>query len=83
MRRAGGSIGRAVAAAANLVNPQIVVIGGGVAQAGDVLLDPVREAAARCAVREIARDLRIVAGELGHRAGLLGAAALALCEGAQ
>ena len=41
---AGKAIGRAVAATVNLVNPRLVVIGGDLSQAGDVLLDPIRSA---------------------------------------
>ena len=78
---AGEYLGRAIATAVNLVNPEIVVIGGGVSQAGETLLGPVRRAVARYAVRESMDDLRILAGELGQRGGLLGAAALALREG--
>jgi len=80
MRQAGEFLGIAIAAAVNLVNPGIVVIGGGVSHAGPAFLDPVRETVTRLAVPESACDLRIVAGELGPRGGLLGAAALALEE---
>ena len=80
MVQAGEYLGRGIAGAVNLINPQIVVIGGGVSEAGEVLLKPVREAVRRYAVPESARGLRIVAGELKARGGLLGAAALALQE---
>jgi glucokinase len=78
MTEVGERLGVAVAAAVNLVNPDIVVIGGGVSQAGDILLDPTREAVRRHAVPESVRGLRIVRGELGARDALLGAAALAI-----
>ena len=80
MAQAGEYLGQGIAGAVNLINPQIVVIGGGVSEAGEVLLKPVREAVRRYAVPESARGLRIVAGELKARGGLLGAAALALQE---
>jgi len=81
MSRAGEYLGIAIAGAVNLLNPNIVVIGGGVSGAGDVLFRPVREAVARYAVPESVRDLRIVPGSLGQRGALMGAAALALMEG--
>jgi glucokinase len=83
MAQAGECLGLGIAGAVNLINPQIVVIGGGVAEAGEVLLAPVRESVRQHAVAESVRDLRIVAGELRERGGLLGAAALALTETAQ
>ena len=80
MAQAGEYLGRGVAGVVNLVNPEIVVIGGGVSEAGEVLLEPVREAVRRHAVPESGRRLRIAVGELKARGGLLGAAALALRE---
>jgi glucokinase len=65
----------------NLLNPNIVVIGGGVSGAGEVLFRPVREAVERYAVPESVRGLRIVPGALGRRGAMMGAAALALTEG--
>ena len=83
MQQAGEYLGVGIAAAVNLMNPEMVVIGGGVSEAGDVLLGPVRESVRRQAVPESVRHLRIAAGELRERGGLLGAAALALREGIQ
>ncbi len=77
---AGRHLGTAVAAAANLLNPQMVVIGGGVSQSGEVLFSAIRSAVSEAAVTEIARGLRIAPGALGPRSALLGAAALALSE---
>jgi len=82
MQEAGEYLGQAIAGAVNLLNPQMVVIGGGVSQAGEVLLRPVRAAVRRHTVPQSLRDLRIVIGQLGQRAGLLGAVALALQEAA-
>lgn len=81
MAQAGEYLGVAIAAAVNLMNPRTVVIGGGVSQAGEVLLQPLREAVRRHAVPKSVANLRIVAAQLGRRGGLLGAAALALREG--
>ncbi len=80
MSRAGEYLGLAIAGAVNLLNPSIVVIGGGVSGAGEALFQPLREAVARYAVPESARGLAIAAGALGQRGALLGAAALALTD---
>ena len=86
--RAGDSIAAAVWAAAvaaladaitavnAILAPDIVVIGGGLSLAGDLLLEPLRAAVA--ARRTFLPLPRIVAAELGDRAGSLGAAMLAL-----
>lgn len=83
MAQAGEYLGLGISGAVNLINPQIVVIGGGVAEAGEVLLGPVRDSVQRHAVPESVRGLRLAAGELRERGGLLGAAALALTETTQ
>ncbi len=60
MEKAGEHLGLAIAGAVNLLNPDIVVIGGGVSQAGEVLLRPLREAVRRYGAAEAVRDLAIV-----------------------
>jgi predicted NBD/HSP70 family sugar kinase len=75
---AGRHIGAAVADLCNLVNPERIVVGGSMAVAGDVLLDPLREAVGLRAIPSAAEDVEIVPGELGERAELLGAVALVL-----
>jgi len=59
------------------VNPDVVVIGGGVAQAGEALLAPVRAALARYAQPSHLRNLRVVPAALGNRAGVVGAGLMA------
>jgi predicted NBD/HSP70 family sugar kinase len=73
---AGRAIGSAVANLCNLLNPERVVVGGDLAGAGDLLLDPMREVVGRFAVP--AAVPQIVAGVLGERAEVLGALALVL-----
>ena len=69
-RRLGAGIGSLV----NIFNPEVVVIGGGFADAGDLLLAPARETLTREGLRP-ARDLvRIEWAELGPEAGMVGAA---------
>ncbi|MDX6588611.1 MAG: hypothetical protein QOI31_3084 [Solirubrobacterales bacterium] len=77
---AGRALGVAVANLCNIVNPETVVIGGDMALAGDVLLDPVREVVHRNAIPSAAADTEIVAGVLGERAEMLGALALVMHE---
>ena len=75
---AGRYIGIAVANLCNLVNPERVIVGGDMSLAGEVLLEPLREAVRRSAIRSAAETARIVAGVLGERAEVLGALALVL-----
>ena len=77
---AGRHIGVAVANLCNLVNPASIVGGGDLAAAGDLLLDPLRESVARQAIPGAVAGMDIVVGELGDRAEVLGALALALNE---
>jgi predicted NBD/HSP70 family sugar kinase len=77
---AGQAVGRAVAGLINLFGPEMVVIGGDLGEAGDLLLDPLREAVMRDAMPAAASGLEIVAGELGERANLLGALSLVLMQ---
>lgn len=78
---AGRAIGVAVANLCNLVNPEMVVVGGELASAGDVLLDPLREVVGRFAIPASVPD--IACGVLGERAEVLGALALVLRETAE
>lgn len=77
---AGRILGRVVAAVCNVFNPEMVVVGGDLGEAGDLLLDPMREAVDRYAIAPAAADARVVAGELGERAQVLGALALAILQ---
>jgi predicted NBD/HSP70 family sugar kinase len=71
-------VGVAAATLCNQLNPELLVIGGELAQTGALLLDPLRESIARYAIPAAADDVRVVAGELGERAELLGALVLVL-----
>jgi predicted NBD/HSP70 family sugar kinase len=77
---AGQVVGVVVAGLVNLFSPEMVVIGGDLGEAGDLLLDPLREAVRRDALPATAAELKVVAGELGERANLLGALALVLMQ---
>jgi glucokinase-like ROK family protein len=83
-RRVVGDIGRhigsGVANLCNLLNPSRVVLGGDLAEAGDLVLGPVRDSVSRYAIPSAARQLTVVPGTLGGRAEVLGALALVLSE---
>jgi glucokinase len=66
-------LGRMIAVAVQVIDPDVVVVGGGVAQAGEMLLDGVRASVRRHAMESHTRSLRIVAAALGNRAGVTGA----------
>lgn len=75
---AGAVIGGVVAGMAMVVNPQCVVVGGELAETGDVLVQPMREAIARRVPLNQVASLDVVRGDLGTRASVLGAVALVL-----
>ncbi|WP_436967401.1 ROK family transcriptional regulator [Cellulosimicrobium cellulans] len=75
---AGAVVGRVVADLATAVTPQRVVVGGELAETGDVLLNPLREALRRRALLSVPEPLEVVPSALGPRAELVGALVLAL-----
>ena len=77
---AGEAVGRAVSMAVNVLNPELVVVGGDLAQAGEALLAPITAAIERHSVAPAAAAVRVAAGTLGARAEVLGAAALILAK---
>ena len=77
---AGRAVGRVLAGLVNLFNPSMVVIGGDLAEAGDLLIEPMRESVKRYALPSATEELEIVPGALGDRANLLGAVALVLTQ---
>jgi predicted NBD/HSP70 family sugar kinase len=77
---AGEAVGRALSMLVNVLNPELVVVGGDLAPAGAVLLDPIRAAIERHGVAPAAGAVRVTAGTLGDRAEVLGAAGLVLAR---
>ncbi|MFC6094291.1 ROK family protein [Saccharothrix lopnurensis] len=76
--RAGRAVGLAIAATAAVVDLDLAVVGGGVARAGELLLDPVRRTVAEHCGLSYLDGFRVERAELDERAGLVGAAALVL-----
>ena len=62
----------------NVLDPEIVVVGGGVSLAGDILFNKVKERLKRYAFPSTTENLKIVAASLGNDAGILGAAYLGM-----
>lgn len=69
-------LGIAIANIANILNPEMVVLVGGITNEGDKLLIPLREEVKKRAFYSNYKSLKIVIGKLGGNAGVLGAAAL-------
>ncbi len=75
----GHRLGVALASLANVFNPDVIVLGGGVMAAGDLLLAPAREELRARALPPM-DETPVVAAELGPEAGMIGAAAMAAME---
>lgn len=73
LRQAGAHIGVALASLVNLFNPSMIIIGGGVAEAGDILTTPIRDALRERAMRASEQSVRIATAMLGRRSVLIGA----------
>jgi predicted NBD/HSP70 family sugar kinase len=78
VRQAGRDLGEVLAMLVNLMNPSVVVIGGSLALAGEHLLAGIREIVYQRSLPLATAQLQVVASAAGERAGVLGAAALAI-----
>ena len=76
LTQAGEDFGKKVAFLANLFNPQVIVIGGGIEKAGSVLMDPLKKTVKEWAFEEVTRVLKIIPAQLSENAVPLGAASL-------
>lgn len=72
----GYYIGMGLVSVINLLNPEKVIIGGGVAEAGDLLLDPIRKTIKERAMVIAGNSVEVVPAELGNSAGVIGASML-------
>ncbi|HEY7547829.1 MAG TPA: ROK family protein [Blastocatellia bacterium] len=77
LRETGRVLGMALASVINLLNIEIVVLGGGVMSAGALILDPIREETQKRTMSPSFDCCRIVAASLEREAGMIGAALLA------
>ena len=73
---AGRYLGIGLAGLVNIFNPEVIAIGGGVANAGRFILDPARDSLRQQALERPLRDVRILVAELGGQVGALGMAAV-------
>jgi glucokinase len=76
--RTGYYVGVGLANLVNIFNPEVIVIGGGLSNIGDMLLGPAFEEARQRAFQQSYQAVRFAQAELGRNSGVLGAAAFAL-----
>lgn len=72
----GYRIGIGLTSVINLLNPEKVIIGGGVAEAGNLLLEPIRKTIKERAMKIASESVQIVPAQLGNNAGVIGASML-------
>jgi glucokinase len=80
LERAGEYLGAGLVTLSNIFDPELIVIGGGAAAAGELILAPARRVLAARALPPARDRVRVVPAALGPDAGFIGAAALALTE---
>ncbi|MFJ6418786.1 ROK family protein [Paeniglutamicibacter sp. NPDC091659] len=78
----GVAVGHALANVANLINPEVIVLGGPLAPLGEILLAPIRRGLVRHAIPVVGENTTLCMSLLGDRAEALGAAALVLRQSA-
>lgn len=76
--RAGSYLGIAIAGMVNIFNPRVVVVGGGVSQIGDLLLQPIRDTVSRRSLAGAAQAVKINTAVLRRRSSIIGAVVQAL-----
>ncbi|MBM4429005.1 MAG: ROK family protein [Chloroflexi bacterium] len=81
IRHIGEILGVGIANIVSLINPEVVIIGGGVGTQADLLIEPIREVVLHNAQPISAEAVQIVPSQLGENAGLLGAAKAMLLHG--
>lgn len=74
VNRVGNYLGLALSHIGNVMNPEKIVIGGGVSHAGEILLEPVRQAFETYAFKRVRKSTKIHLATLGNDAGVIGAA---------
>lgn len=72
----GEYIGVGMSSVVNLLNPEKIIVGGGVADAGDILLNPIRETIKKRAMPIQSSAVEVIPAQLGNSAGVIGASLL-------
>jgi predicted NBD/HSP70 family sugar kinase len=80
LRDAGRAVGRVAGAVCNLIDPELVIVGGELIVEGEALVEGVRVGLGETTIDPVASDVCVVGAELGDQAELLGAVGLALGE---
>lgn len=80
LRKAGRMLGLAMSNVVNIFDPEVIVLGGRVTEAGEPFLGPARDELARMLSDQRRRPTRLQLSSLGRNAGIVGAAALAIDE---
>ena len=75
-KQIGKIIGIGLASVVNLLNPEKIIIGGGVADAGEILLEPIRQTIQDRAMPIQANSVKVVPAQLANAAGVIGASLL-------
>lgn len=78
VEKAGVALGVKIAFLVNFLNPDVVVVGGGMEEAGSIVLEPIKRVVKQCSFAEHAGDVRIIPSRLGENAVALGAASLVI-----
>ena len=77
LKGVGEHLGSGIASLVNIFNPELIVVGGGFAAAGELLFEPAHAIADREVLVSVRRSYRIVRAELGTSAGMIGAGMVA------
>lgn len=80
LARASRALGAAMGAFTNLLNPSMIVFGGGLVEIGDLLIEPAKRHMMMHSFVDFRQDVIVTYSSLGHDTGIYGAAALALVE---
>lgn len=76
VREAAEWVGIGLSGVVNLINPEIIIIGGGVSLAGDIIFNPIREEIKKRSLKIPGEFVKVVPAKLGDSAGMVGASAL-------
>ncbi|QKS47100.1 ROK family protein (plasmid) [Paenibacillus cellulosilyticus] len=80
LREAGTALGIGIVSVIHLLNPEVVIIGGGAANIGEPLLEPMRAVVRERGISSMTANVKMVWSALGKDAGMIGAAALIMGE---